>query len=436
MLYVDYLNLALKVARLTTHVLKLDGQLKQEKVSSKAWMMQVKRLESEGPQGVKASLDEKDKMIQSLKKRLKMSPTDHPQTTELTALEQEKETFRQEALDYKAKVLQLEKEKESWSQMQATTSDMEIIVPANAEGGSNVEGLVQAMSQISLKTGEIKNLNENLEKLKQEAKVKDEKLAQLHRENQDLQERVNKLKTRLKGKTLLQGAKHVIWDAIAAEVAKFRSYLNFINDKDNMAATARNKCVVVNEVLAKKPSEWAQNAIDLLNAIPTVDLQTIGVKDRTALIISARRIIAKHNLLRSVQNKAVQMDLSIQEFKDAFEQLFAKGLPSFWDGKGSLYKQEDYHTLLMQCRMDHSRFEDMEESLKGPSLVEHLATDFEILNKFKIVKVSVPIMSYATCIDLEILIKEMMDYEIPSDAQWKELVWLGKTKCHVPGTNR
>jgi hypothetical protein len=163
MLYTDYLNLALKVARLTTHVLKLDGQLKQEKVSNKAWMMQVKRLESEGPQGAKASLDEKDKMIQSLKKRLKMSPTDHPQTTELTALEQEKETFRQEALDYKAKVLQLEKEKESWSQMQATKSDMEIIVPANVEVGSSAEGLVQAMSQISLKTGEIKGLKENLE---------------------------------------------------------------------------------------------------------------------------------------------------------------------------------------------------------------------------------------------------------------------------------
>jgi FtsZ-binding cell division protein ZapB len=70
--------------------------------------------------------------------------------------------------------------------MQATTSDMDIIVPTNVEGRSNVEGLVQAMSQINLKTCEIKNLNENLEKLKQEVKVKDEKLAQLHRENQDL----------------------------------------------------------------------------------------------------------------------------------------------------------------------------------------------------------------------------------------------------------
>jgi FtsZ-binding cell division protein ZapB len=74
------------------------------------------------------------------------------------------------------------------------TSDMEVTIPANTEDGSSTEGLVQAMSQVSLKTGEIKNLKENLEKMKQEMKVKDEKIALLHRENQDLQERVNKKK--------------------------------------------------------------------------------------------------------------------------------------------------------------------------------------------------------------------------------------------------
>ena len=118
----------------------------------------------------------------------------------------------------------------------------------------------------------------------------------------------------------------------------------------------------------------------------------------------------------------MQMEHSIQEFKDAFEQLFIKGLPSFWDGKGSLYNQEDYNSLLIQCRMDHSTFEAMEESLKGPSLVEYLAIDFEILNKFKTMKVSMSTMSYATCINLEILIKEMMDCRIPSNSQWKEIV--------------
>ena len=86
--------------------------------------------------------------------------------------------------------------------------------------------------------------------------------------------------------------------------------------------------------------------------------------------------------------------------------------------------------------MDHSKFEATEESLKGQSLVEYLATDFEILNQFKTMKIGLSIMSYATCIDLEIYIKEMMDYKIPSGSQWKEIVWLGKTKCSFPESSK
>jgi hypothetical protein len=57
---------------------------------------------------VKSSLDEKDKLIQSLEEEIENVCTEHPQTTELVALEQENETLHQEALDYKARVLQLE----------------------------------------------------------------------------------------------------------------------------------------------------------------------------------------------------------------------------------------------------------------------------------------------------------------------------------------
>ena len=74
--------------------------------------------------------------------------------------------------------------------------------------------------------------------------------------------------------------------------------------------------------------------------------------------------------------------------------------------------------------------------MKGETLVEYLITNFEILNQFKIVNIGLPTMNYASCIDLEILIKEMMDYEIPSDLQWKEIVQLGRTKCSFPGTNK
>jgi FtsZ-binding cell division protein ZapB len=77
---------------------------------------------------------------------------------------------------------------------------MDVAVPSIVEVGPSTEGLVQAMSQVSLKVGEIKGLKGDIEKLKQEMKTKDERMAQFQKENQALQERVDKMKTRLRGK--------------------------------------------------------------------------------------------------------------------------------------------------------------------------------------------------------------------------------------------
>jgi predicted RNase H-like nuclease (RuvC/YqgF family) len=123
-------------------------------------------------------------------------------------------------------------------QGQVEVSNRVATVPGTARADSNIEDIIQAMSQLILKTREIKSLKGIIEKMKKEMKMKDENIAQVQKENQDLQERVNKLKTRLRGKVILQGAKHVIWYAIVFEAAKFKVCMNFINDKDNMAITA------------------------------------------------------------------------------------------------------------------------------------------------------------------------------------------------------
>jgi hypothetical protein len=100
---------------------------------------------------VKSSLDEKDKLIQSLKNKLDMSATELPQTTKLVALEQENETLCQEALDYKARALQLEQEKVKWSQEKIELLNMVVVIHTATEYGPNTKGLVHAMSQFSLK---------------------------------------------------------------------------------------------------------------------------------------------------------------------------------------------------------------------------------------------------------------------------------------------
>ena len=49
MMYSYYLGLILKNSKRSTYAIKLEGQLRQEKASNKAWKTQVKSLESEGP---------------------------------------------------------------------------------------------------------------------------------------------------------------------------------------------------------------------------------------------------------------------------------------------------------------------------------------------------------------------------------------------------
>jgi hypothetical protein len=86
MLYYDYLGIILNNSKLSTYAINLEGKLREEKESNRAWKTQVKRLESEGPRGLKSSLDEKENLIQILKKKLKISATEHPQTSKLVSL--------------------------------------------------------------------------------------------------------------------------------------------------------------------------------------------------------------------------------------------------------------------------------------------------------------------------------------------------------------
>ena len=67
--------------------------------------------------------------------------------------------------------------------------------------------------------------------------------------------------------------------------------------------------------------------------------------------------------------------------------------------------------------MDHSKFEDLVKGLTGKVIVDKLTKDFEILQKFLIIRGGLPTMSYKTYMDLEVSIREMIEYDIPSAEQ-------------------
>ena len=120
-LYYDLLHMSWNKNKLENKVERLKKQLKREKAMSKSLKTQVKSYENElivvglkpkEKQSVKKLLDEKEKVIKSLKKQLKIPVTDHLQTEELVVLQRERDDFEMNTLNLKANILQLTLEKE------------------------------------------------------------------------------------------------------------------------------------------------------------------------------------------------------------------------------------------------------------------------------------------------------------------------------------
>lgn len=187
-LYQDLLQSILSNKKLESKVIKLKEQLKKKKAMGKAWQTQIKKLEADlmemgvkpnNQNPVKKLLEEKDKTISSLRKQFKIPVAYHPQTKKLLTLQEEVNYLQQSTLDLKARILQLENEKESLQKEKS-----ELVLTTEQPQQITTDELTKAMSQVSLKDDEIKKLKER--------------------------EKVAKQKNKFKGKLQLQGAKHLL----------------------------------------------------------------------------------------------------------------------------------------------------------------------------------------------------------------------------------
>ena len=89
-------------------------------------------------------------------------------------------------------------------------------------------------------------MKEGNNKLKQELAQIIEERNKILDEKKQLQKKINELNEKMIGKVPLQGSKHLIWDTLTIEITKFRSYLNFVNDKNAIVDLALQRCKLVN----------------------------------------------------------------------------------------------------------------------------------------------------------------------------------------------
>ena len=111
-----------------------------------------------------------------------------------------------------------------------------------------------------------------------------------------------------------------------------------------------------------------------------------------------------------------------------FNPLVNRGIPFFWEEMGPLLSQKKYLDKLVNCRSDHSKFEDMQQALSGRVVFDKLVEEFKLLFDFKVVCAKVPNFSYADNMDLKVLAHEMVVAHFPNSKHWREVQQYGSTK--------
>ena len=111
-------------------------------------------------------------------------------------------------------------------------------------------------------------------------------------------------------------------------------------------------------------------------------MKNANIKDKILIIAWARKVVNKYQHLDIVRDKTNLMIHPLNLFRDMFDPLFKKGLPLFWEEKGAMLTWKEYQDKLIKCRLDHTNFANMHQSLSRKMIVDKLLNKFDMFFLF------------------------------------------------------
>ena len=112
---------------------------------------------------------------------------------------------------------------------------------------------------------------------------------------------------------------------------------------------AKKKVSTILGEVQRRPAEIEKNDVDFLSALLDDLASQYNIKNRVAIISGARKVIAKHRMLDTVQAKIGIIDHKVKEVIRLFKPLVDRGIPFFWEEKGPLLSLKDYLERLVSC---------------------------------------------------------------------------------------
>jgi hypothetical protein len=341
-------------AKLQVSLNNAQTQLKLEKISSFAKDNRIKTLEElvlkigYDPSNVKAAeemIKKKNADIASLRKQLKLPPTEDSQAKEIAEKEGEKDEMLKLLMEQNAQLKEMEAEMERLLKEKEQMKPMEVIplsaIPISGASTAAVttipsatpltsqEGttdLAKSMEKMNLQETEISRLKkevENLQELKtsfQTSLSKEKQVTeQLKQELQQLQ------KQTVAGKTLAE-VKENVWTDITKSINEIWPMIQIMFEQNELVQRSKQAIEKIRVELGDRPTQ-ANDIIKFLNSKTREELEELKIEDRTETILEVKRVLTKRGLMLQLEEKVQSMEQGVQRFFNKIEALQKKGLP-------------------------------------------------------------------------------------------------------------
>jgi hypothetical protein len=290
-------------------------QLKLEKISSFAKDNKIKTLEElvlkigYDPANVKAAeemIKKKNADIASLRKQLKLPPTEDPQAKEIAEKEGEKDEMLKLLMEQNAQLKEMEaemerllKEKEQAKTMEgiplsaipiaglSTATVTAIPSAASVPLPEGTTDLAKSMERMNLQESEISRLKkevENLQELKTSFQISLSKEKQV---NEQIKKELQQLqKQTMAGKTLAE-VKEIVWTDISKSINEIWPMVQIMFEQNELLERSKQAVEKIRMELGDMPAQ-ANEIIRFLNSKTREELEELKIEDRTETILKSK----------------------------------------------------------------------------------------------------------------------------------------------------
>jgi hypothetical protein len=421
-------------------------QLKLEKISSFAKDNRIKTLEElvlkigYDPANVKAAeemIKKKNADITSLRKQLKLPPTEDPQAKEIAEKEGEKDEMLKLLMEQNAQLKEMEaemerllKEKEQAKTMEgiplsaipiAGLSTTTVTVVPSAASVPLPEGttdLAKSMERMNLQESEISRLKKEVENLQELKTSFQTSLSKEKQVNEQIRKELQQLqKQTMAGKTLAE-VKEIVWTDISKSINEIWPMVQIMFEQNELLERSKQAVEKIRMELGDMPAQ-ANEIIRFLNSKTREELEELKIEDRTETILEVKRVLTKRGLMLQLEEKIQVMDQGVQKFFNRIDALQRKGLPGLKVINDKLMTLPDYKKRLTEVSKDNSKFAGIQGSITGKAFMDALQLDISIQHEIKHIFIIKP--TFAKYTDMDEVYRRLLKVTVPGHLRWEEL---------------